>query len=728
MMLSRQLASALVKTYCEVFKRCPSICPSIYPSLQLHCCRLCISNTSHISRRLSCSTNQINGLLEVSDEISSALHDGKPVVALESTIITHGMPYPENVNTALEVETIVRENGAVPATIAVLDGKIHVGVTADQLEWLGSRSSGLYKISRRDFPVVLSKAGSGGTTVSGTMVVAHKMDIPIFVTGGIGGVHRGVDATMDISADLTELGRTPVAVVSAGIKSILDIGKTLEYLETQGVCVSTLGPTGDFPAFFSPVSGFKSPHQLESVKDAAKMIDSWARMCLQSGILIAVPIPEAFAATGEGIEAAIISATEEARAKNVTGRDVTPFILSKVNEQTKGASLHANIALVKNNAAVGSQIAVELNRIKGGNSGGALFNTQRRCYSASSRPVVIGGTIVDFYAQFNADKVEMNGATYPGSVRQSFGGVGRNIADGLSRLNANPLFISAVGCDSHLESFQDYCSHMDLSGVTVLDGHSTATYCCVLQRSGEVMYGIGDMMIHQEITPQLVSQFSEAIVSAPLVCMDGNISLATIEYICELCFKHDVPVWFEPTDVYKATKPFETRTAYTQLTYTSPNIRELHQMWLKHRGFTDSQLPDLSSRDRLIEFCHDCVLDLLPTIPVIVVTLGRHGVLLCECLSSSKTRSDRNNVAIKHYPACELSHNSIVSVSGAGDCLAAAMIYNIIQGHDLDLCVRAGLLAAQHSLQSHHAVPASIIQSREMSEKYTFPSGKKNKL
>ncbi|CAI9091661.1 OLC1v1026735C1 [Oldenlandia corymbosa var. corymbosa] len=305
----------------------------------------------------------ITGLIRMSNEVSEALSCGGAVVALESTIISHGMPYPENLEVAKAVEAIVRHHGAVPATVAILDGIPFIGLDSQQLERLAKLGPKVRKTARRDIAHVVATRGNGATTVSATMVFASMVGIPIFVTGGIGGVHRHGENTMDVSSDLTELGRTPVAVVSAGVKSILDIPRTLEYLETQGVCVAAY-KTDEFPAFFTPISGCKAPCRIDTPEDCARLIDGNLKLNLQSGILIAVPIPQKHSASGNMIESAIQQAIQEARERRVTGSAETPFLLARVNELTGGASLFANIALVKNNAAIGAQAAVALAKLR----------------------------------------------------------------------------------------------------------------------------------------------------------------------------------------------------------------------------------------------------------------------------------------------------------------------------------------------------------------------------
>ncbi len=300
--------------------------------------------------------NQLENVIEIKEEVKEALNNNKPVVALESTIITHGMPYPDNIKTALEVEQIIRESGAVPATIAIMNGKIKVGLTKEEIEELANQKD-VVKTSRRDYPVVLAKGLYGATTVAGTMIVAKMAGIKVFVTGGIGGVHRGASETMDISADLQELAQTDVAVVCAGAKSILDIGLTLEYLETQGVPV--LGyQTDQFPAFYTRNSGFNVDYNIASPEEMAKVMQFKWDMKLNGGIVIANPIPAEFALDEDYINQSIENAIKEMKKKKITGKETTPFLLSKLKEITEGKSLSANIELVKNNARIGAKIAI----------------------------------------------------------------------------------------------------------------------------------------------------------------------------------------------------------------------------------------------------------------------------------------------------------------------------------------------------------------------------------
>ncbi|AMQ20273.1 pseudouridine-5'-phosphate glycosidase [Geobacillus sp. JS12] len=300
----------------------------------------------------------MNDFLVFSEEVAQAKAEQKPIVALESTIISHGMPYPENVQTAKDVERIIRDRGAVPATIAILNGKIKIGLTEDELEQLGT-SRDVEKVSRRDLPYVVAMKKHGATTVAGTMICAQMAGIRVFATGGIGGVHRGAEQTMDISADLQELSRTNVAVVCAGAKSILDLGLTLEYLETHGVPV--IGYQTDvLPAFYSRTSPFRVDYRLDSVEEIAQFLETKWKLGLDGGVVIANPVPKEDELEESYINAIIEQALKEAEKQHITGKSVTPFLLDRVKTLTEGKSLKANIALVKNNAALAADLAREL--------------------------------------------------------------------------------------------------------------------------------------------------------------------------------------------------------------------------------------------------------------------------------------------------------------------------------------------------------------------------------
>ncbi len=304
----------------------------------------------------------MNKYLDVNPEVAAAVAEGRPVVALESTIISHGMPYPQNVETALNVERIIRENGAVPATIAIIGGRLKAGLTAEEIEYFGKKGQAIHKASRRDLAVLCARGEDGATTVTTTMIIAHMAGIKIFATGGIGGVHRGAETTMDISADLEELSQTPVMVVCAGAKSILDLGLTLEYLETKGVPVIGYG-TEELPAFYTRQSGFGVDYRIDTPEELAGAFKASQDMGLKGGMLVTNPIPEEYSMSPEVINAAIDQAIAECKAKGIHGKETTPFLLARVAEITGGDSLASNIRLVYNNAKVAAQTAAAYCRL-----------------------------------------------------------------------------------------------------------------------------------------------------------------------------------------------------------------------------------------------------------------------------------------------------------------------------------------------------------------------------
>ena len=300
--------------------------------------------------------------LEINPEVKNALENNIPVVALESTIISHGMPYQQNAETALKVESIVRENGGIPATIGIINGKLKVGLSPDEIELLGKEGEKVAKVSRRDIPYIVANKLNGATTVASTMIIANMAGVKIFATGGIGGVHRGAETTMDVSADLEELANTNVAVICAGAKSILDLGLTLEYLETHGVPV--LGyQTKELPAFYTRKSGFNLDYKIDSPEEIAELLHTKWELGLNGGAVIANPIPEEYSMDSEVINKVIENAILEADKLGIKGKDTTPFLLDKIQKLTEGSSLKANIELVFNNTKLATQIAKELSKL-----------------------------------------------------------------------------------------------------------------------------------------------------------------------------------------------------------------------------------------------------------------------------------------------------------------------------------------------------------------------------
>jgi len=303
-----------------------------------------------------------NEYLVVAEEVQQALSEGKPVVALESTIISHGMPYPQNVQTALAVEQEVRDEGAIPATVAIIRGKLTVGCSHEDIELLGQLGTQVTKASRRDLPALVAFGRNGATTVATTMIIAAMAGVRVFATGGVGGVHRGAETTMDISADLEELARTPVMVICAGVKSILDLGLTLEYLETKGVPVIGY-QTEELPAFYTRKSGFKVDYRIDDPSMLAKTFKAKIEMGLQGGMLVTNPIPEAYSMDADYINKAISEAIEKSHQLGIKGKDITPYLLDEVKNITEGKSLDANIQLVLNNARLGARTAISLSKL-----------------------------------------------------------------------------------------------------------------------------------------------------------------------------------------------------------------------------------------------------------------------------------------------------------------------------------------------------------------------------
>ena len=305
--------------------------------------------------------NEVNPYLDIAPEVAEALKAGRPVVALESTIISHGMPWPQNAETALKVEQLIRDEGATPATIAIIGGRLKAGCTREEIEYLGAQGHAVAKASRRDLPVLVARGADGACTVTTTMMIAHMAGISVFATGGIGGVHRGAETTMDISADLEELAQTPVMVICAGAKSILDLGLTLEYLETKGVPVLGYG-TDELPAFYTRRSGFSVDYRVDTPEELAAAFRAQRAMGLKTGMLVTNPIPEEYSMDKATIDAAIDAAIAEAKALGIHGKETTPFLLAKVKDLTGGDSLESNIRLVFHNARLAARTAAALCR------------------------------------------------------------------------------------------------------------------------------------------------------------------------------------------------------------------------------------------------------------------------------------------------------------------------------------------------------------------------------
>ncbi|KNE67220.1 hypothetical protein AMAG_12291 [Allomyces macrogynus ATCC 38327] len=715
-------------------------------------------------------------LFVYSPSVRAALDAHKPVVALESTIISHGMPFPQNVETARVVEDIIRSEGAEPATIAILDGAIHVGLTDAEMTAFGQLGRDrVSKTSRRDFAAVLARGGSGGTTVSGTMLVADKAGIDVFTTGGIGGVHRGAEETMDISADLTELGRTPVAVVCAGVKSILDIPKTLEYLETQGVTVTTHGPTADFPAFYTPRSGLKSPNHSPTIDECAAIIYANKQLQLRSGVVVAVPIPEQHAASSALIQSAIDQALAEAVARGIVGRDATPFLLARVAELTRGKSLAANIELIKNNAHVGGKIAARLAEMKRAEREraakatvqslglpGAAASTSgtvtaskdprvsldlnaKAAATQEKRPIVVGGLALDVTSTLATKDLQLH-SSFPGRVQQTAGGVGRNVAEAMHLLDTNPLLVSAVGDDFAGKTLLEMvaAADMDTSGIITMPHQRTAVYNAVHTSDGQLATAVADMGV--------LTRFALPQVRVPLnpsvVVVDGNVNPATFHEAVALGAQANVPVVFEPTSVPKASALPWFRAK--GITHTTPNLVELGAMAEimadkypeKVDRLNRTQWGTLGSV-RIPPFIEQAILSpavlLALQVPTVVVKCGKDGIVVVRRLSETDldyldTRAGAQAlrddvwswativVSEKRTPEYMVAWAqpgtpvNPVNVTGAGDTLVGTLAAGLLmagkQWPALPSVIRAARRAAEMTLMSEFAVHPKLSRSR----------------
>ncbi|KAJ9111351.1 hypothetical protein QFC19_001119 [Naganishia cerealis] len=492
--------------------------------------------------------------LVVSEEVEHALETGSSgVVALETAIVTHGMPHPTNYDCALSVESLIRAQSSIPATIALLSGRIHIGLSQSQLAHLADPAINAksIKLSRRDLARGIYSKVDAGTTVAGTMMLARQVGIDVFVTGGIGGVHRGAERSMDISADLHELGRTPMGVVCAGAKSILDLGLTLEVLETLGVNVTTIGTSNDFPAFYSPKSGFKSSFFVRNASEAASLLHTSLNLPTPQAQLFACPIPEEYHAQGEVIQQAVEQAVRESVDQGVDkkGKEVTPWLLKRVGELTQGKALKSNIALIENNATIGGRIAAELNRLKQGSSTAPISppcsgiksslespkTSKPGTYlSSKSNPpevLVFGAAAIDITSRISSGSVaSAMHTTAPGKLQITPGGVGRNIAECASRMSNGErkvMLVSAVGAQDTvdgtvvLDSFGLILDReMKVSGMRTDgllrqtrnkeeaaggEGARTAVCNLILDDKAGLVIGVADMDIVESITAQDVS-------------------------------------------------------------------------------------------------------------------------------------------------------------------------------------------------------------------------------
>ncbi|KAF8898797.1 indigoidine synthase A-like protein [Infundibulicybe gibba] len=669
--------------------------------------------------------------IDVHPEIQEAMASNKPVVALETTLVTHGFPYPVNMDLALSLEQITRSTGSIPATIGMINGRIKIGMERHELQRLADTGNNpnLTKLSRRDIAPAMALKMDGGTTCSTTMIFAALAGIKVFATGGLGGVHRGGESSMDISADLQELSRCPVGLVSAGVKSILDIGRTLEYLETLGVPVVTYGESREFPAFFSRHSGFHVPWNAKDPATAAGML------CKP---LIAVPIPEEYEARGAIIQKSVDQAVAE----------------SEANGLTKGSSLESNIALLRNTALIGGQIAAKYQELENSESSADLM--------------IIGSAAVDITSQISLN----NGAfskqsTVPGSVRTSLGGVARNIAEASSRIlssqvsSPSPLLVSLI---------ETAGLGMRTDGLITTE-KQTAVCNLVLDSDGNLITGIADM----DITAALKGP----IKSKPkLVAFDGNLSSDAICDIVSYCTERNVPC-NEPTSVLKSTSVLPAIVSSlanrsglgAPITFASPNLLELKHMYhtateepfnlmshpdwwttIDHFSLDSSFRTDLerlskmttsdSSKDTLSFLVEQGVaqmaIHLLPFFQHLIIKCGEQGAIVAMCIPSPgpstswyhETSHARKRYVIArgkngqllvlyHFPPLPL--DTVVNVTGAGDSFVGALLAGLVLNQKVlqDKSLLINLInnaqsAAVLTLKSHSAVSVLLSEMGKM--------------
>lgn len=615
---------------------------------------------------MSKSIEDFRAFLVIEPEVACALSEGRPVVALESTIISHGMPYPQNYNTAKEVEQVARDNGAVPATIAILGGKLCVGLNDESLKKLALLGHKARKCSRRDLAVAVAENGDGATTVAATMFIAHLAGIKVFVTGGIGGVHRGVEETMDISADLTEFGRTPVAVICAGAKSILDIPRTLEFLETQGVTVVSLG-VDQFPAFFTRNSGVPTPLRLNTTEECGKLVAANNKLQLQSGVVIAVPIPLEQEADSVMIVQATDKALKELEAKGIKGREVTPYLLARVNELTGGESLKSNIALVKNNCKVGSEIAKHLSLL--------MTPTGYRSLEGA-RVVVVGGANADIIGQPKpGSNFRDSGAhKHPhASIIRHWGGVGRNIAEAIARLGTPVTLVTALGNDDTGAALRQHLRSVGVNAGSLIIANSeyrTSTWLALMDEQGDLFTSMSEMDICNCIVPDRIER--QQLLTASMVVLDANIPQHTFEWIVNVCNEKSVPVFFESTSKAKCRIGLSSWLV-GRLAFIKPSEAEL---WALAK--TLGADPSTSSVEQALMLLFSKVKAADPKtcqVLTIILTQGKEGATVARWAPSWGPPA----TSAKVYKFKSIPATNIVNTSGAGDTLAGATVHALLQ-------------------------------------------------
>lgn len=637
-----------------------------------------------------------------SSEVELALKNGNAIVALESTIITHGMNYPANYETAVRVENQVRKYGATPATIAVIKGKIHVGLDDEKLKNLAKMDrKEVIKCSRRDLAFAIAQEKTCGTTVAGTMIVANFAGISVFVTGGVGGVHKEFKkGVLDISADLDELGKTPVCVVSAGVKSILDIPNTLEYLETKGVPVVAFN-TSEFPAFYNSKSGVKAPIRIDTTKEVAKVLQTNLKLNLGSGMLVSVPIPEDEEMNSAEINKAIAQGILEVEEKNIKGKDITPYLLERIVELTEGKSLESNIALILNNAKIGAQIAAELSKMEKETKVQPKIEKETRKRDL----ILIGGSAVDLTSRAR-DKIEFK-TSQPGNFEFSFGGVAKNVMEGIRKLEVeNSFFISAVGQDIFgdllLDYFKKELNFVDTSGIFRSKEYSTAVFNAILESDGDLLSAIADMdILESNGFTEHIMKFKDSIRKAKYVFFDANLSVDAMNKICQIIpgkFSNEEPqLLFEPTSISKSAKIFDS-DCFKKVSWIKPNKLEL--ISLAKKGITDSGMNrknEVSSIEEAIE-----ILLAINKNLNILVTQGKDNVVHAFVKDGEVTKNS--------YPVRKIKDEKIKSTVGCGDSSFSGFLFGKMNGYSVEDSIKFGTIAGGFSAKSIEPVSKKITK------------------
>lgn len=728
-------------------------------------------------RRLNILRNQVRNIksLKVSDEVLEAINSKKPVVALESTIITHGLPYPENIEMAKMVEQEIRNTGAIPATTAFIKGIPKVGLSYQDYEFLAdqARKGKVNKVSRRDIAYTMANKLDGGTTISGTMILSDLTGIKVFATGGLGGVHFGGELSMDVSADLEELGRTPVAVVCAGPKAILDINRTMEYLETKGCMVATLGPQGtNVPGFYTRDSGVKSPYNFNSYHQAAQIVHEGNNLGMRSGYLFCIPPPEEIALDDKLIQEVISNANQKAIKMNIAGKDLTPFLLSEIAKVTKGASVKSNVAFVLNNARAASSIATNLSLLEKGeiDSFENLASQQAASGDIASQKItesqynlVVGSIALDTHCKVESNNIHHFDSN-PGKISSSIGGVGHNVALSASLSNRNPnlgtRLVSSVGDDPAGRSI---FSQLNISkeGIFVDKNSSTAQYVSVHSQDGELVVGCADMNIATKIPLEHIT--NQILTLNPrVVLVDANVSVEIMNYLTLLQRDMGYKLIFEPTSKAKSAKLGQISPLQVypnnELYLITPTVEELESIYssfdLAGKFDLDNWFPvlDCLKVDRSISSLNSqkygafkrllekgiiqMASFLLPYIPKIIVKDGPRGIYVfsierdlstvdLESISMNCDQSffSKGEIIDGHKYGLLIEHHMIPdgevtasNVTGAGDTFVGVLL-NEISSNELALDARHPLIKKQCLQRAQLGAKITIEDTETISSK-----------